>query len=222
MEMFQTGQQALPNSAANATVEARLAFIKKVYGLLTVSLVFAAAAAYIGKSFITPGMMFVMFILQFAMIFVVQAVRHKPGINLLALFGFTTLSGLTLAPVILVYELPVIQDALVLTVVIFGALTAYVMGSKRDFSFMGGFLFVGLIAILAGSLLNVFFFQNAAMEFVVSVGGVILFSGFILYDTSNILRRYDVEDYTSATLSLYLDILNLFLFLLRLLSGSRN
>jgi FtsH-binding integral membrane protein len=55
----------------------------------------------------------------------------------------------------------------------------------------------------------------------IAAGGVVLFSGFILFDTSNILRHYDVQDYTSATLALYLDVLNLFLFLLRLL-GNRN
>ena len=73
--------------------------------------------------------------------------------------------------------------------------------------------------VLVGSLLNAFFFQSPAGEFIIAAGGVLLFSGFILYDTSNILRHYDVEDYTSATLALYLDILNLFLFLLRLLNN---
>ncbi|MEE8396099.1 MAG: Bax inhibitor-1 family protein, partial [bacterium] len=77
------------------------------------------------------------------------------------------------------------------------------------------------VAVIAGSLLNLFF-QSPITEFAIAGAGVILFSGFILYDTSNILRNYDVGDYTAATLSLYLDILNLFLFLLRLLSGGRD
>jgi FtsH-binding integral membrane protein len=207
------------NSAANATVEARMAFLRKVYSLLTLSLLTAAAGAYVGRLFVSPGLMLVLFIAEIALIFFAMAVRRKPGLNLVALFAFTTVSGLTLGPVMLVYNAAVIQEALVLTVLIFGGLTFYVMASKKDFSFLGGFLITGLIVVLVGSLLNAFFFQSPAGEFIIAAGGVLLFSGFILYDTSNILRHYDVEDYTSATLALYLDILNLFLFLLRLLNN---
>jgi FtsH-binding integral membrane protein len=207
------------NSAANATVEARMAFLRKVYSLLTLSLLTAAAGAYVGRLFVSPGLMLVLFIAEIALIFFAMAVRRKPGLNLVALFAFTTVSGLTLGPVMLVYNAAVIQEALVLTVLIFGGLTFYVVASKKDFSFLGGFLITGLIVVLVGSLLNAFFFQSPAGEFIIAAGGVLLFSGFILYDTSNILRHYDVEDYTSATLALYLDILNLFLFLLRLLNN---
>jgi FtsH-binding integral membrane protein len=173
----------------------------------------------VGRLFVSPGLMLVLFIAEIALIFFAMAVRRKPGLNLVALFAFTTVSGLTLGPVMLVYNAAVIQEALVLTVLIFGGLTFYVMASKKDFSFLGGFLITGLIVVLVGSLLNAFFFQSPAGEFIIAAGGVLLFSGFILYDTSNILRHYDVEDYTSATLALYLDILNLFLFLLRLLNN---
>ena len=219
MEMFGNRNPAMANSAATASVEERMAFLKKVYGLLTLTLISAAGAAYVGTSFITPGMLLPLFIVEIGLIFFALAVRRKPGLNLFALFAFTTVSGLTLAPVMMVYDMAVIQEALVLTVLIFGGLTLYVVTSKRDFSFLGGFLITGLIVIIVGSLLNAFIFQSPMTEFIIAGGGVILFSGFILYDTSNILRKYDVEDYTSATLSLYLDILNLFLFLLRLLGG---
>jgi modulator of FtsH protease len=209
------------NSAARASVEERMAFLRRVYSLLTASLVTAAVGAYIGRSFVSPGLMLMLFIAEIALIFVAMGVRRRPGWNVAALFAFTGVSGLTLGPVMLVYNAGVIQEALVLTVLIFGALTLYVVTSKRDFSFLGGFLITGLIVVIVGSLLNAFLFQSAAGEFAIAAGGVLLFSGFILYDTSNILRHYDVRDYTSATLALYLDILNLFLFLLRLLN-SRN
>ena len=220
MEMFGSRAQAQNiRSAAAASVEERMGFLKKVYGLLTLSLLSAAVAAYVGQTFISPGMMIPLFIVEIALIFFAMAVRRKPGLNLFALFAFTTVSGLTLGPVMVVYNAAVIQEALALTVLIFGGLTLYVFTSKRDFSFLGGFLITGLIVIIIGSLLNAFIFQSPMTEFMIAGGGVILFSGFILYDTSNILRHYDVEDYTSATLALYLDILNLFLFLLRLLGG---
>ena len=222
MEFFNSrANPQVVNSPASATVGERMAFLKKVYGLLTVSLLVAVVGANIGQS-LNPGLMIPLFIAEIVMIFVAMAVRRKPYWNLAALFAFTGLSGLTLGPVMLIYNAAVVQEALVLTVVIFASLTMYVFVSKKDFSFLSGFLITGLIVVIVGSLLNAFLFQSPMGEFVLSAGGVILFSGFILYDTSNILRNYDVQDYTSATLALYLDVLNLFLFLLRLLGGSRD
>jgi modulator of FtsH protease len=199
-----------------------MAFLKKVYSLLAFSLLSATIGAYIGREFMSPGMFFPMMIAEIALIFFAMAVQRKPVWNVVALFSFTTVSGFVLGPVMVIYDAAVIQEALVLTVLIFGGLTLYVMTSRRDFSYLAGFLFTGLIIVLVGSLLNAFWFQSPLGEFIIAGAGVILFSGFILYDTSNILRRYSVEDYTGATLALYLDILNLFLFLLRLLGGNRN
>lgn len=221
MEMFGNRNRGSygVNAAALASVEERMGFLRKVYGLLTLSLATAAVGAYVGRTLVSPGLMMVLFIAEIALIFFAMAVRRKPGVNVAALFAFTTVTGITLGPVMTVYNAGVIQQALVLSVLIFAGLTLYVVTSKKDFSFLAGFLFTGLIIIIVGSLLNAFFFQSPAADFVVSAAGVILFSGFILYDTSNILRNYDVRDYTAATLALYLDLLNLFLFLLRLLSN---
>ena len=209
------------NSAAAASVTERMGFLKKVYGLLTASLVVAVIGADIGRA-LDPGLMLPLFIAEIVMIFVAMGLRRKPFWNVATLFAFTGLSGLTLGPVMQIYQAAVIQEALVLTAVIFASLTIYVFISKKDFSFLAGFLMIGLVVVIVGSLLNAFLFQSPMGSFIISAGGVILFSGFILYDTSNILRNYDVEDYTSATLALYLDVLNLFLFLLRLLGGSRD
>ena len=87
---------------------------------------------------------------------------------------------------------------------------------------MSGFLMTGLIIVVVGGLLNLFFFQSPLMHFAMSGVCVFLFSGFILYDTSNILRNYSTDDYVMATLALYLDILNLFTALLSLLGMSRD
>ena len=222
MEFFnsQAGTQAV-NSVASTGIVERMAFLKKVYGLLTVSLLVAIVGANIGQS-LNPGLMLPLFIVEIAMVFVAMAVRRKPVWNLVALFAFTGLSGLTLGPVMLVYDAAVIQEAMVLTAVIFASLTMYVIISRKDFSFLSGFLITGLVVVIIGSLLNVFLFQSPMGEFVISAAGVLLFSGFILYDTSNILRNYEIEDYTAATLSLYLDVINLFLMLLRLLGGNRD
>ena len=82
---------------------------------------------------------------------------------------------------------------------------------------MSGFLMTGLIVVIVVGLLNMFFIQSGEMRFMMSGASVLLFSGFILYDTSNILRYYGTDEYVSATLALYLDILNLFIALLSIL-----
>lgn len=210
------------NSAANATIVERLEFLKKVYGLLTASLLTTTVAAYFGQALDPATYFWPLLIAFFGTLIFAMAVRRKPVWNLIALFSFTTVGGLFIAPVMLMYNAAVVQEALVLTLVIFGSLTMYVVISKKDFSFLSGFLITGLIVVIVGSLLNAFLFHSPMGEFVIAGGGTLLFSGFILYDTSNILRNYDVQDYTAATLSLYLDILNLFLFLLRLLGGGRD
>ena len=81
---------------------------------------------------------------------------------------------------------------------------------------MAGFLMTGLIIVVVGGLLNLFM-HNSLLHFVLTGIGVFLFSGFILFDTSNILRRYGTDEYVMASLALYLDILNLFILLLQLL-----
>lgn len=83
---------------------------------------------------------------------------------------------------------------------------------------MSGFLMTGLIVLVVGGLLNMFFIQSGMWHFVMSGASVLLFSGFILYDTSNILRYYGTDEYVSATLALYLDVLNLFIALLSILN----
>ena len=108
-------------------------------------------------------------------------------------------------------------EAFVLTAITFVGLSLYVVYSKKDFSFMSGFLMTGLIVLVVGGLLNMFFIQSGMMHFVMSGASVLLFSGFILYDTSNILRYYGTDEHVSATLALYLDVLNLFIALLSIL-----
>ena len=87
---------------------------------------------------------------------------------------------------------------------------------------MSGFLMAGLIVIVVGGLINMFFIGSIGMHFVISCGSVLLFSGFILYDTSNILRYYGTDEHVSATLALYLDVLNLFIALASILGIMRN
>ena len=224
--------QSMPNIAGSipvsqVSVPERLAFIRKVYGLLAISIIMAATASWMTLNneafFATVTNNYLLFIVaEFAAIFFTFWARKKENLGLIALFTFTVLTGITTAPILLRYTGDTVTNALFLTGITFVGLSFYTIRSKKDFSFMGGMLTTGLIILIVGGLLNAFVFKSPAFSFLYSAGGVFLFSGFIIYDTFNILNRYPTDEYISATLSLYLDILNLFLMLLHLLGGSKD
>jgi len=218
-------------TAARAGLGERVAFVRKVYALFFVATLFAIVGVGLGLSF-PPLLVFALqhpFVMFFAMIggvMAAQAVRHVPGVNLAALFGFTTLTGVIISPLValLMYQNPgSIVASGVMTVGIFGGLTAYVFVSKKDFSFMRGMVTTGLIVVVLASLLNFFVVGSGAFGFAIAVAVLLLFSGFVLYDTSNIIRRYPTNEYVAGALALYLDAFNIFLALLRILNaGSRR
>lgn len=218
-------------AAAAATVEERLAFIRKVYSLFFASLGVAGLGALVTMrsaaifSAVASNTM-VFFLLEIGALIFAMVVRHKQPLNVIAMFTFTLLSGMTIGVVMRLYQMAgmadVVVQAGVLTMVAFGGLTFYAFVTKRDFSFLRTFLVVGLVVLIAGGLLNMLWFHSAGMRSVMSMGGVLVFMGFILYDTQMIVRRYPVNAYTAAALALYLDFVNLFLYLLSLLSGGRD
>jgi FtsH-binding integral membrane protein len=216
-----------PVTAADVSVEERLGFIRKVYGLFFAATLFAIGGVFIGFTF--PDLMiaaaehpWLALIAMIAGVYGATAVRHVQGLNLFALFGFTTLTGVIISPVLFIISATnpaSILQAGVLTVGIFGGLTIYAFLSRRDFSFMRGMLWVGLITIVLSGLLNVLIVGSTGLGFALAVASVLLFSGFVLYDTSNIIRRYPTNEYVAGALDLYLDIFNIFLALLRILNS---
>lgn len=217
-------------TAASASIADRLGFIRKVYALFFVATLFAVGGVALGFAF--PPLMIAMaqhpwivLILMLVGVMGAQGVRHVPGVNLLALFGFTTFTGIVISPLLYIISLTnpaSIIQAGVLTVGIFGGLTAYVFISRRDFSFLRGMVVTGLIVIILAGLLNIFI-GSTALGFAVAAATLLLFAGFVLYDTSNIIHRYPTNEYVAGALSLYLDAFNIFLALLRLLnSGGRR
>lgn len=225
MQSAQQAARTIP--ASQVSVPERMAFLRKVYGLLSISIFLAAAASFLtirNEAFlqIVYQNMLIFFILEIAAIFFTFWARKKETLGLIALFSFTILTGITTAPYAFIYSGQTVTNAAILTGITFAGLSFYTIRSKKDFSFMGGMLTVGLIILIVGGLLNVFLFKSAGFSFIYAIGGVFLFSGFIIYDTFNILNRYPTDEYISATLSLYLDILNLFIMLLHLLGLSRD
>lgn len=197
-------------------------FIKQTYQLFAASLLAATAGAYVGLGMaeVIAGWFFGLVILEFALLFGLYVAKKKAGLNLILLFGFTFVSGLTLAPLLtsilgMAGGASIVANAFMLTTVAFGGLSIFAMNTKKDFSVMGKMLFITLIVVVVASLLNIFF-QSSLMQLVIASISAILFSAFILYDTQNIIKGH-YETPIEGAIALYLDFLNLFISLLQIL-----
>jgi modulator of FtsH protease len=204
-------------------------FIKQTYQLFAASLLAASAGAYvgIGMAGFVASWYWGFVILEFALLFGLYAAKRKAGLNMMLLFGFTFLSGLTLAPLLsnilgIKGGASIVANAFILTTVAFGGLSVFAMNTKRDFSSMGKMLFVTLIVVVVAGLINIFF-QSPILQLAIASISSILFSAFILYDTQNIIRGA-YETPIEGAIALYLDFLNLFVSLLQILGifGSRD
>ena len=204
-------------------------FIKQTYQLFAASLLAASVGAYIGigmaKTISTFYWGFV--ILEFVFLFGLYAAKRKAGLNMVLLFGFTFLSGLTLAPLLssilgIAGGASIVANAFILTTVAFGGLSVFAMNTKRDFSSMGKMLFITLIVVVVAGLINIFF-HSPILQLVIASVSSILFSAFILYDTQNIIKGA-YETPIEGAIALYLDFLNLFVSLLQILGifGSKD
>jgi len=196
-------------------------FIKETYQLFAGSLLVGAAGAYVGMGIPAIREYYWGFvILEFALIFGIGFAKAKPGLNLLMLFAFALVSGLTMSVMVGHFVSAgaggVVANALILTTVAFGGLSMFAMNTKKDFTTMGKFLFITLIVVIVAGLLNVFWLHNPWMQVGIASVSAILFSAFILYDTQNIIQG-NYGHPVDGALALYLDFINLFTSLLQIL-----
>jgi modulator of FtsH protease len=208
--------------------------LRNTYWLLGLSMIPTVIGAYVGTNmnfaFLAQYPVLgplVMFGVMMGLLFGVSALRNS-SMGVVLLLAFTFVAGVFLGPIL--------QAALALkngsqlvglaaggTGVIFLTLASYATVSKRDFSFMGKFLFIGLILLVVASLANLFF-QIPALSLTISAIAVLLFSAYLLFDISRIVNGGETN-YVMATMSVYLNIYNLFVNLLNLLmafSGQRE
>jgi hypothetical protein len=142
--------------------------------------------------------------------------------------AYAALVGVTFAPLLLVYTGTSVAQVFFITAATFGGMSLWGYTTRRDLTGFGSFLFMGLIGIIIASLVG-FFVKSSMLQWVISVAGVVIFTGLTAYDTQKIKEMYVANDDGTAmgrkaifgALSLYLDFINLFLMLLRLL-GSRR
>ncbi|KGJ87645.1 Bax inhibitor-1/YccA family protein [Colwellia psychrerythraea] len=194
--------------------------LKNTYMLLSMTLAFSAVTAGVSMAMNLPhGAALIMMLVAFGLMFVVNK-KADSASGVYWIFAFTGLMGASLGPMLSAYAaMPggpaMIMQALGGTALIFFALSGYALTSKKDFSFMGGFLMVGLIVVLVAMVAN-FFFAIPALSLAISAAVIMIMSGLILYDTSRIINGGE-RNYIRATVSLYLNIYNIFVHLLSLL-----
>lgn len=223
------------SAPAAGVAESQNRVLRNTYWLLALSMLPTIAGAWVGMQlhfaalFAASPIMapLLMFGVMIGALFGVTALRNSAW-GVPALFGFTFIAGLMLAPILTVAigfrnGGQLIGLAGGMTAAIFFAMAAIATVTKRDFSFLGKFLFVGLILIIVASLANLFF-QVPAVSVTISAVAVLIFSLYLLHDVSRIVRGGETN-YITATLNLFLDVYNIFISLLNILlvfSGQRD
>ena len=212
--------------SAGTTVVTTNKLIRNTYTLLSMTLLFSAVTATLSVMLNMPRITYLVSIgIAFALMWFVLPRTAQSASGLGVVFAITGLLGFALGPILSMYlQLPqgpqIVATALGGTGVIFLGLSAYALTTRRDFNFMGGFLFVDMLVVLAASLANIFF-AMPAMSLAISAAVVMLMSGFILFDTSRMVNG-GVDNYILATIGLYMNIFNLFVSLLQILGITRD
>lgn len=200
--------------------------LRNTYMLLSLTLLFSGLTAALSMLLKMPPMTYLISVIGgmiIAMFVLPRFANSTAGIGIV--FMVTGLLGFGLGPMLTMYaSLPnggnVIMLAFGGTGVIFMGLSAYALATKKDFSFLGGFLMVGFLLVLVAALANIFM-QIPAMSLMISAVVIMIMSGFILYDTSRIIHGGETN-YILATIGLYMTIFNIFISLLQILGIMGN
>ncbi|MCQ2837816.1 Bax inhibitor-1/YccA family protein [Helicobacter pylori] len=198
-----------------------VSFVKTTYKFFAGSLLLATIGALLGLMNFQAVVQYkwVFFIAEIAALFGLMFSKSKPGLNLFMLFAFTSLSGVTLVPllgmVIAKAGLGAVWQALGMTTIVFGLMSVYALKTKNDLANMGKMLFIALIVVVVCSLINLFL-GSPMFQVVIAGASAILFSLYIAYDTQNIVKGM-YNSPIDAAVSLYLDFLNVFISILQII-----
>ena len=221
---------SLPGTLVRSGTD-RATLVRRTYGLVFVSILVTALG--VGFCLSTPSLSaavrqhpFITMIAMFAPLWMAMKARRDFPKNIALTLIFTFIEGIFIAPFLALAESRtpgIIGQAGLLTISTFAVLSLYAVVSKRDFSAWGSFFMVGLWVLIATSLIS-FFIPSALGSLWIAAGTVLVFSGLLVFDTWRIVRsgEYGPDDYVPAAVNIYLDLLNLFLAITRLLGGSRR
>jgi modulator of FtsH protease len=210
------------NTAGMESVVSTNKVLRNTYMLLGMTLLFSAFTAGVSMAMGLPhGAALVLMLVGFGLLFVVHKMADTSK-GLLAIFAFTGVMGASIGPMLNHYlSMPggpsLVMQALGGTALVFFSLSAYALTTRKDFSFMGGFLMVGLIVAVVAMIANIFL-AIPALSLTISAAVVMIMSGLILFDTSRIIHGGETN-YIRATVGLYLNIYNLFIHMLHLLTA---
>ncbi len=207
-------------------------FYSKVYAFFGLAILTSAAGAWVGMNYLaeyliaTPAIIWGFFILELILIFTAKMWSQKAPLNYFLFAAFAFITGITIVPLltyaIVVGGVGMVSKALLSTAFMFGAAALFGATTNIDLSGLRGFLLMSLIGMIVISIVGIFIPWGNTFEMIFSGFGVVLFAGYTMYDIQK-LKHYDQNQYIDAALQLYLDIFNLFIFILRLiLSISRN
>jgi modulator of FtsH protease len=211
-------------SVMNANTQAALgsdvaSVLKNTYMLLGLTLAFSAAIAYFSMDMQRPG--FMVTLIGFYGLFFLTAKLRDSVWGLASTFALTGFMGYTLGPIIGMFAgagaMPIVMNALGLTAFVFFGLSAYALTTRKDFSFLAGFLTAGFF-VLIGAMVLGFFMQVPGLQLAISSAFVLFSSAMILYQTGEIIHGGE-RNYIMATIGLYVSIYNIFVSLLSILSS---
>jgi len=221
-------QEPFTNTFVQSKVSLRLGFIRKVYGILSAQLLLTtlvgaffmyneAAKVFIQSS---PNLLYMGCFLSFGLLIALHVKKNETPTNFYLLIAFTLVEAYTVGFVVTLYDSFVVLQAFGLTVATVLSLTIYTFQSKRDFSSWGAGLFSMLWILILCSIMQIFL-QSEMVDTVMAGAGALLFSAFIVFDTHILVHKLSPEEYILGAITLYLDILNLFLEILKIL-GKNN
>ncbi|MEZ2223047.1 Bax inhibitor-1/YccA family protein [Rhizobium sp. RCC_161_2] len=247
MADFRNYQNRTPQAGAQTGAmidEGLRAYMLKVYNLMALGLAITGIAAYLsfslafadgqittfGQAIYASPLKWVVIFAPLAMVFFLsfRINRMSMAAATTTFWVYAALVGLSLSSIFIIYTGQSVVQTFFVTAASFGALSLYGYTTKRDLSAMGSFLMMGLFGLIIASLVNIFL-ASSAMQFAISVIGVLIFAGLTAYDTQRIKEMYyQADDVTVAgrkaimgALSLYLDFINLFMFLLQFMGNRR-
>ncbi|THH33318.1 hypothetical protein EUX98_g879 [Antrodiella citrinella] len=217
-------------SVSDSAPEIRRAFVRKVYSILFVQILATCIVAGVVSH--SPSAIvwvqqntWALYVPLFGTLInlgVLYWKRHSHPLNLFLLGSFTLLEAWALGIMTAFFDNSIVLQALLITLGVFLGLTLFTFQSKYDFSGMGPWLFGGLMALMMTGVVGIFIPFGRTMDMVYAGGGCLLFSGYIVYDTYNINNRLSPDEYIMAAISLYLDFINLFINILRLLNNAQE
>jgi len=225
---------------ARAKQEASTVFLAKTFNWMAVGLAITGVVAYftaatgVASSIISSPLFYVLIFAELGLVFYLSAriAKIQASTASILFVGYSVLNGLTLSVIFLAYTSSSIASTFFITAGMFGSMAVYGLVTKRDLSGWGSFLFMGLIGVIIAMVVNIFL-QSSAMSWIISMIGVIVFTGLTAYDVQKIKKIGEEGIMTQGdeairkgsimgALRLYLDFINLFLMLLRFFGGSRN